>query len=104
MPSDDRAPYSGETRNFARQLSLKPRFTPVKSPPGRPLSSQSKGISEAFVNTLKRDYVRVIPLPDAKTVIGLIAEWVEDDNRNHPHSGLNIRPSREFITVPTATA
>ncbi len=37
-------------------LTLKPCFTPVKSP-------QSNGISEAFVNTLKRDYVRVTPVP-----------------------------------------
>ena len=41
-----------ETRIFARQLGLKPCFTPVRSP-------QSNGISEAFVHTLKRDYVRV---------------------------------------------
>jgi len=35
----------------------------------------SNGISEAFVNTLKRDYVNVTPLPDAATVLGLIAGW-----------------------------
>jgi transposase InsO family protein len=45
-----------ETRAFARQLGLKPCFTPVRSP-------QSNGISEVFVHTLKRDYVRVSPLP-----------------------------------------
>ena len=39
-----------ETRVFARQLGLKPCFTPVKS-------TQSNGVSEAFVHTLKRDYV-----------------------------------------------
>ena len=37
-------------RTFARQLGLKLCFTPVRSP-------QSNGISEAFVHTLKRDYV-----------------------------------------------
>jgi putative transposase len=57
-----------ETRIFARQLGLKPCFTPVQSP-------QSNGISEAFVNTLKRDYVHVSPLPDAEIVLGLIAGW-----------------------------
>lgn len=55
-----------QTRIFAHQLGLKPCFTPVKSP-------QSNGISEAFVKTLKRDYVHVTPLPDAATVLELIA-------------------------------
>jgi len=98
MLSDNGASYTArETRIFARQLGLKPCFTPVKSP-------QSNGISEAFVNTLKRDYVRVTPLPDAKTVLALIAGWFEDYNDNHPHSGLNMRSPREFIAAQTATA
>jgi len=29
-------------------------------------------MSKAFVKTLKRDYVRITPLPDARTVIGLV--------------------------------
>ena len=66
MLSDNGSPYiARETCIFARQPGLKPCFTPVKSP-------QSNGISEAFVNTLKRDYVNVTPLPDAVTVLGLI--------------------------------
>ena len=57
MLSDNGSPYiARDTRIFARQIGLKPCFTPVKSP-------QSNGISEAFVNTLKRDYVNVTPLP-----------------------------------------
>ena len=96
--SDNGAPYTArETRIFARQLGLKPCFTPVQSP-------QSNGISEAFVNTLKRDYVHVSPLPDAETVFGLIAGWIEDYNENHPHSGLKMRSPREFIAAQTATA
>ena len=96
--SDNGAPYTAkETRIFARQLGLKPCFTPVQSP-------QSNGISEAFVNTLKRDYVHVSPLPDAETVIGLIAKWIEDYNDNHPHSGLKMCSPREFIAAQTATA
>jgi transposase InsO family protein len=98
MLSDNGAPYTArDTRIFARQLGLKPCFTPVKSP-------QSNGMSEAFVNTLKRDYVRVTPLPDAETVLGLIAGWFEDYNENHPHSGLKMRSPREFIAAQTATA
>lgn len=98
MLSDNGSPYiAKETRIFARQLGLKPCYTPVKSP-------QSNGISEAFVNTLKRDYVNITPLPDAATVLGLIAGWFEDYNDNHPHSGLKMRSPREFIAVQTATA
>lgn len=52
--------------SFARVLNLTPCFTPVASP-------ESNGLSEAFVKTFKRDYVRVHPLPDAKTALSLIA-------------------------------
>ncbi len=86
-----------ETRIFARQPGLKPCFTPVASP-------QSNGMSEAFVETLKRDYVRVKPLPDAETVLRLIGDWIEDYNENHPHSGLKWKPPREFIRAETETA
>ena len=76
MLSDNGPPYiAKETRIFARQLGLKPCFTPVQSP-------QSNGISEAFVKTLKRDYVQVTPLPDAQTVLGLIGAWIDDYNEN----------------------
>lgn len=55
--SDNGSAYTArDTRTFARQLGLKTCFTPVRSP-------QSNSISEAFVHTLKRDYVRVSPCP-----------------------------------------
>lgn len=98
MLSDNGSPYvAKETRIFARQIGLKPCFTLVQSP-------QSNGISEAFVKTLKRDYVQVTPLPDAQTVLALIGGWIEDYNDNHPHSGLKMRSPREFIAAQTATA
>lgn len=98
VSAGDSAPYiAKDICIFARQLGLKPCFTPVKSP-------QSNGISEAFVNTLKRDYVNVTPLPDAVTVLGLIAGWFEDYNENHPHSGLKMCSPREDIAAQTATA
>ena len=98
MLTDNGSPYiARETQVFARQLGLKPCFTPVQSP-------QSNGISEAFVKTLKRDYVQGTPLPDAQAVIGLIGYWIDDYNENHPHSGLKMRSPREFIAVQTATA
>jgi len=66
MLSDNGSPYTArETRTFARQLGLKPCFTPVRSP-------QSNGMAEAFVHRFKRDYVRLGPLPDAKAVLKLI--------------------------------
>lgn len=70
MLSDNDSCYiAKETRIFARQFSLRPCHTPVKS-------SESNGIAKALVKMLKRDYVDVTPLPDAATVLGLIAEWV----------------------------
>ena len=98
MLTDNGSAYTArETRIFARQLGLRPCFTPVRSP-------QSNGVSEAFVHTLKRDYVQVTPLPDARTVLGLIGAWFDDYNDNHPHSGLRMRSPREFIAAQTATA
>lgn len=98
MLTDNGSPYiAKDTQIFARQLGLKSCFTPVRSP-------QSNGMSEAFVKTLKRDYVQVTPLPDAQTVLGLIGGWIEDYNENHPHSGLKMRSPREFIVAQTATA
>ena len=76
-------------RDFAQDLGLVPCFTPVRSP-------ESNGIAEAFVKTLKRDYVRVAPLPDAATALGLVAGWIHDDDTAHPRSALAMRSPREF--------
>ena len=82
VPTDNASAYTAkETRIFAQQLGPKSRFTPVKSP-------QSNGMSEAFVKTLKRHYVRINPLPNAETVLSLRGDRIEDYNKNHPHSGL----------------
>lgn len=96
--SDNGSAYTAkDTRVFARQLGLTPCFTPLRSP-------QSNGVSEAFVQTLKRDYVQVAPLPDAASALALIGTWFDDYNDNHPHSGLKMRSPREFIHAQTATA
>src|SRR5512132_549945 len=61
--SDNGSGYTAhETRRFARDIGLEPRTTPIESP-------QSNGMAEAFVRTIKRDYVRVSPCPDAQTVM-----------------------------------
>ena len=98
MLSDNGSPYTAkDTRIFARQLGLRPCFTPVKSP-------QPNGISEAFVRTLKRDSVEVTPLPSAEAALSLLPAWLEDHNAHHPHSGPKTRSPREFIAAQTATA
>jgi len=89
--SDNGSPYTAkDTRDFAAALNLVPCFTPVRSP-------ESNGMSEAFVKTFKRDYVRVNPLPDAHTALRQIAGWIADYNEVHPHSALRMRSPREFI-------
>jgi transposase InsO family protein len=49
--SDNGSCYlAGKTRSFACDIGLEPRTTPIESP-------QSNGMAEAFVRTIKRDYV-----------------------------------------------
>lgn len=93
--TDNGSAYTArETRDFATALNFIACFTPVQSP-------ESNGISESFVKTFKRDYVRINPLPDAVTALGKLAGWFEDYNENHPHSGLKMRSPREFIGAQT---
>lgn len=80
------------TRRFARDLGLEPRTTPVESP-------QSNGMAEAFVRTIKRDYVRISPVPDAHTVLQLLPVWLAHYNEVHPHKALGYRSPREFMTA-----
>jgi hypothetical protein len=47
-------------------------------------------MAEAFVRTLKRDYVRVSPVPDAEAVLRQLDEV-------HPHHALGYRSPREFV-------
>jgi transposase InsO family protein len=55
------------------------------------------------VKTLKRDYVRVNPCPDALSVLRQLPGWFDDYNDVHPHSGLRMRSPREFIALQSAT-
>ncbi len=89
--SDNGSAYRArDTRIFARALNLVPCFTPVASP-------QSNAMSEAFVKTLKRDYIRISQVPDAQTALRLIDGWIEDYNEIHPHSALKMASPRQFI-------
>lgn len=61
-------------------------------------------ISEAFVKTLKHDYVQVTPLPDAQSIIGLSGNCIEDYSEYRLHSGLRMRSPRKLIAAQTTTA
>ena len=88
--SDNGSPYTArETRRLARDIGLKPCTTPIGSP-------QSNGMAEAFVKTLKRDYARVNPRPDAASVLRQLDGWFEHYNTVHPHKALGYRAPREF--------
>jgi len=59
------------------ELGLVPITTPAYSP-------QSNGLAEAFVHTLKRDYIDGTELRDAETVLAQLAGWFEDYNTRAP--------------------
>lgn len=91
--SDNGSCYiAGDTRSFARDIGLEPRTTPIESP-------QSNGMAEAFVRTIKRDYVHVSPRPDAVTVMHQLSSWFAHYNEVHPHKALGYRSPREFIAA-----
>ena len=71
---------------------LEPKTTPIESP-------QSNGMAEAFVRTIKRDYVRVNPRPDAETVMQHLSSWITHYNEVHPHKALGYHSPREFIAA-----
>jgi transposase InsO family protein len=86
----EQTPYvSTETVLYAQTLGFKPITTPAYSP-------ESNGMAEAFVNTIKRDYVGGANLSDAQTVIRQIPAWLEDYNRFAPHSALGFLSPKDF--------
>jgi len=46
-------------------------------------------MAEAFVRTIKRDYVRVSPRPNAESVMRQLPSWIAHYNEVHPHKGYN---------------
>jgi putative transposase len=56
------------------------------------------------VRTLKRDYVRVSPVPDATAVLRQLPLWLAHYNELHPHRALGYRSPREFIARSTQEA
>lgn len=86
-----------ETQIQAEHLGLVPVTTPARSP-------QSNGMSEAFVNTLRRDYIEGAELWSAAHVIALLPEWFEDYNETAPHSALGMKSPREYRAEQALTA
>jgi transposase InsO family protein len=89
--SDNGSCYTAkETVRLGKKLGLEIRTTPAYSP-------ESNGIAEAFVKTIKRDYVLLGDLKDAKTVMKQLPKWIEDYNVKAPHKALKMRSPRAFI-------
>ena len=88
--SDRGAVYRAfETVALGRRLGLKSCFTAAYSP-------ESNGMAEAFVKTIKRDYVYVSDCYSAKQTIRLLKGWIEDYNSKAPHSGLGMMSPEEY--------
>ncbi len=88
--SDNGSMYTAtETLITAERLNLVPITTPVCSP-------QSNGMSEALVNTIKRDYAECTALADGAEVLRLLPYWIDDYNTVAPHSALGMKSPVEF--------
>jgi transposase InsO family protein len=88
--SDNESIYTAlETVIEAENLGLVPITTPAASP-------ESNGMSEAFVNTLRRDYIEGGDRASAAQVLEQIPGWIEDYNTFAPHSSLGMKPPAEY--------
>jgi transposase InsO family protein len=88
--SDNGSIYTAlQTVCTAEQLGLTPITTPAYSP-------QSNGMSEAFVNTVRRDYLDGADRGTAAAVLDQIPAWFADYNGVAPHSALRYRPPTEY--------
>lgn len=88
--SDNGSIYTAlDTICTAERFHLVPITTPKASP-------ESNGMAEAFVNTLKRDYVSGADRSDADTVLDQIGAWIVDYNAIAPHSALGFRSPWQY--------
>ena len=86
--TDNGSAYTArDTTLFAQALNLTPasRGWPVH---------RSNGMSEAFVKTLKRDYVRISPT-GCRNGAPALDGWIEDYNEIHPHSAFKMASPRQ---------
>lgn len=54
-------------------------------------------MSEAIIQTLKRFYTRISPIPDGDNTLRNIDGWIEDYKEIHPHSARKMVYRRELI-------
>ena len=88
--SDNEAIYTAlETVIQAERLGLTPITTPVASP-------ESNGMAEAFVHTLRRDYLDAADRSSAERILQQVPGWIADYNENAPHSSLGMRSPLEY--------
>jgi putative transposase len=88
--SDNESMYTArETVIAAERLNLVPITTPARSP-------QSNGMSEAFVNPLRRDYIAGADLATAAAVLEQVPAWIADYNVEAPHSALGYQSPVEY--------
>ncbi|QNE07252.1 transposase (plasmid) [Croceicoccus marinus] len=59
-------------------------------------------MAEAFVRTMKRDYVRIAENPDARAVISQLPRWFHHYNTVLPHRALGYLAPREYINRSTS--
>lgn len=78
-----------DTLITAERLRLVPITTPAASP-------QSNGMSEAFVNTLRRDYLAGADRSTAALVLEQIPAWIADYNAVAPHSALGFQSPQQY--------
>jgi putative transposase len=88
--SDNGSIYTAlETVITAERLHLAPITTPAASP-------ESNGMSEAFVNTLRRDYLAGADLSSAAAVLDQLPHWMADYNAIAPHSALGYQSPQRY--------
>ncbi|MGH7615206.1 MAG: IS3 family transposase [Gemmatimonadales bacterium] len=88
--SDNGSPYTAwATVLHAERLGLTPLTTPAASP-------ESNGMAEAFVRTLRRDYLEEADLRSPDTVLPQLPRWITDYNTARPHSALGYLPPTRY--------
>ena len=88
--SDNGSIYTAlDTMCTAERLGLVPITTPAASP-------QSNGMSEAFVNTIKRDYVAGADRSRPASILAQIPAWIADYNAVAPHSALGYQSPQQY--------
>lgn len=96
--SDNGAVHTAlETVIEAEKLGMTPITTPVTSP-------ESNGMSEAFVNTLRRDYLDGADRSCAAKLLEAVPGWITDYNERAPHSALGYRSPVECRLEQRSTA